>query len=552
MNGISTIRKFSRGYRHAGRYREILGILVKNGFGYLFENRRRIFSRGADAPLLNDDPGGRRLVRTLTELGPTFIKFGQMLSCRPDLLPEELIRALVKLQTDVPPFPREEAVRMLEKELGKPLDELFSVFPEDPSGSASVAQGYRAVLKDGREVFVKVQRPGILPRIMVDLEILGVLAEHLERSFPELAEIRPVKLAEDFRDGFLRELDFLNEAANMRAFARQFGDDDAVVIPEPIPGYCTRHILTMTYISALPFTDMEAIRKSGIDCGKIAELGVRLLQKQVFDAGFFHGDPHPGNMFVLPGPKIAYVDFGVMGRLTGRERGLLRKIAAAMFFDDMREMAYHVAALSENPEEVNVDALERELATLVSSHLHGSVNDLNVVQFVFDLNQLCYRRKLRMAPHLFRMFRAMGYADAMGRALVPDFNIMALLRPYVLKQSIAELNPLHRWKELLRGAGEWTELLRHAPHLTRQIMERLKDGRLTVRMDQPDTRKLAESVKLGARRVADALLISALLVVATLFIAFKVGPLCCGVSGFGGAAMAVALLMLAAYFFRKD
>ena len=387
---------------------------------------------------------------------------------------------------------------------------------------------------------------------MVDLEILGVLAEHLERSFPELAEIRPVKLAEDFRDGFLRELDFLNEAANMRAFARQFGDDDAVVIPEPIPGYCTRHILTMTYISALPFTDMEAIRKSGIDCGKIAELGVRLLQKQVFDAGFFHGDPHPGNMFVLPGPKIAYVDFGVMGRLTGRERGLLRKIAAAMFFDDMREMAYHVAALSENPEEVNVDALERELATLVSSHLHGSVNDLNVVQFVFDLNQLCYRRKLRMAPHLFRMFRAMGYADAMGRALVPDFNIMALLRPYVLKQSIAELNPLHRWKELLRGAGEWTELLRHAPHLTRQIMERLKDGRLTVRMDQPDTRKLAESVKLGARRVADALLISALLVVATLFIAFKVGPLCCGVSGFGGAAMAVALLMLAAYFFRKD
>lgn len=552
MNGINTIRKFSRGYRHAGRYREILSILVKNGFGYLFENRRRIFSRDPKSPLLNDDRGGSRLVRTLTELGPTFIKFGQMLSCRPDLLPEELIRALVKLQTDVPPFPYEEAVQVLEKELGKPLNELFASFPETPGGSASIAQGYRAVLKDGREVFVKVQRPGIMPRIMVDLDILGVLAEHLEKSFPELAEIRPVKLAEDFRDAFLQELNFLNEAANMRAFAQQFDGDDEVVIPEPIPGYCTRHILTMTYIDALPFTDMAAIRSSGIDCGKIAELGVRLLQKQIFDGGIFHGDPHPGNMFVLPGPKIAYVDFGVIGRLTSRERSLLRKIAGAMFFNDMREMAYHVAALSENPEEVNIDALERELATLVASHLHGSVNELNVVQFVFDLNQLCYRRKLRMAPHLFRMFRAMAYADSMGRALVPDFNIMALLRPYILKQSIAEMNPLRKWQDLLRGASEWSELLRHAPQLTRQIMERLKDGRLTIREEQPDVRKLAENVKLGARRMADALLISALLLAATLFIVFKIGPLCCGASGIGIAVLAAALLMLAAYFFRKD
>ena len=146
----------------------------------------------------------------------------------------------------------------------------------------------------------------------------------------------------------------------------------------------------------------------------------------------------------------------------------------------------------------------------------------------------------------------MAYADAMGRALVPDFNIMALLRPYVLKQSLTGLNPLRRWKELLQGAGEWTELLRHAPHLTRQIMERLKDGRLTIREEQPDVRKLAESVKLGARRVADALLISALLVAATLFIVFKIGPLCGGVSGIGGAAFAVALVMLAACFFRKD
>ena len=552
MNGIRTIRKFSRSYRHAGRYREILSILVKNGFGYLFEKRGRIFSRDAKTPLLNDDLGGSRLVRTLTELGPTFIKFGQMLSCRPDLLPEELIRALVKLQTDVPPFPREEAVQMLEKELGRPLNELFAVFAEAPSGSASVAQGYRATLKDGREVFVKIQRPGILPRIMVDLDILGVLAEHLEKSFPELEEIRPVKLAEDFRDAFLRELNFLNEAANMRAFAQQFRDDDGVVIPEPIAGYCTRHILTMSYIDALPFTDMAAIRASGIDCGRIAELGVRLLQKQIFDEGIFHGDPHPGNMFVLPGPKIAYVDFGVVGRLTSRERALLRKIAGAMFFNDMREMAYHVAALSENPEEVNVDALERELATLVTSHLHGSVNDLNVVQFVFDLNQLCYRRKLRMAPHLFRMFRAMGYADAMGRALVPDFNIMALLRPYILKQSLAEMNPIRRWKDFVQGAGEWAELLRHAPHLSRQILERLKDGRLTIREEQPDARKLAESVRRGAQRLADALLIAALLIAAPLFIIFKIEPLLCGISGFGAVAMTAAVLMLTAYFFRKD
>ena len=552
MNGIRTIRKFSRGYRHAGRYREILGILVKNGFGYLFEKRRRLFSGDSKPSLLSDYRGGGRLVKTLTELGPTFIKFGQMLSCRPDLLPDELIRALVKLQAEVPPFPHEEAVRMLEKELGRPLGELFAEFAEKPSGSASIAQGYRAVLKDGREVFVKVQRPGILPRIMVDLDILGLLAAHLEKSFPELAEIRPVKLWEDFRDGFLQELNFLNEAANMRAFAQQFRGDDGVVIPEPISGYCTKHILTMSYIDAISFRDMEAIRASGIDCGQVAELGVRLLQKQVFDEGLFHGDPHPGNMFVLPGPKIAYVDFGVMGRLTGRERYLLRKIAAAMFFNDMREMAYNVAALAENTEEIDTDELERELATLVASHLHGSVNDLNVVQFVFDIHQLCYRRKLRLAPHFFRMFRAMSYADAMGRALVPDFNIMALLRPYIMKQSIAEMNPFRKWKELLRGAEEWTELLRHAPHLGRQIMERLKDGRLTIREEQPDTRKLAESVKRGTRRIADALLTSALLIAATLLVIFKIGPQFCGISGFGAGTMAVALLMLATCFFGKD
>ena len=292
-SGIKTIRNISRTYRHIGRYRRIVGILLKNGFGFLFKDLKvfRLLgfsqkeldsSRMEAVPLVDYAP---RLRSTLIELGPTFVKLGQILSTRPDILPAELVNELALLRDHVPPFPFEQVRQIVKEELNGEVEDFFSEFDETASGAASVAQGHHAVLKDGTEVFVKVQRPGIRGDIMVDLEIMEYLASLIEGNEPELAFMKPTRIIEEFAESLERELDFHNEMTNMISFAKQFAGNEGIVIPKPRRELSTRRILVMDYIRGYRGDDLEGMRRDGIDLKAVAELGVKVLLEQFFEHG---------------------------------------------------------------------------------------------------------------------------------------------------------------------------------------------------------------------------------------------------------------------------
>ncbi len=548
MNGIRTLRNITRTYRHVKRYRQIFNIIMKNGFGYIFSDLKLympgkmgfLSSRNLESRQIAESKLAERFRATLVELGPTFVKLGQFLSTRPDILSNEMIEALSTLREKVPPFPFQDVQAIIRQELDGEIEDLFQEFSDKPAGSASIAQGYKARLKDGTRVFVKVQRPNIMNVIKVDLEILSYLALHLEENVPEMALFKPTKLVEDFADSLLKELDFHNEAANMLAFGRQFAMEEELVVPRPFSKYSTSKVLTMTYIEGIHATNPEKLRKAGMDIRHVGELGVKLLLAQFFDHGFFHGDPHSGNMFVLPGSKIAYIDFGVMGRLTEGDRNIIKKLVTMMYMDNYREMTKCILAMSELPDNVDADGLERDIASMVASHFHGNVEDLSMMDFTRDFYRLCYRRKLCLRPHFYSMIRALSYADAMGRELVPDFNIYRQLHPYMLRQSIERLNPVKHVKGTLELANDWIELAKMFPGAAETIIKMLKEGRLKVNHQIEDVSKLAKVMDNSLRNLAAGLVVAASLVSGALMLLARIPPLICDVSVLGFATFAVS------------
>ena len=508
---INTIRSISQTYRHINRYRQIVNILLKNGFGYLFRDVR-IYRPGNWSHLgAVPEQGSSRIRDTLAELGPTFIKLGQLFSCREDILPQGIINELKKLQDQVPPIPFEQVRQIIRNDLHADIGEIFQDFSRQPVGAASMAQGYRAVLKDGRKVFVKVRRPGIEKQMAVDLEILSYIVARVEHDVPQCRIFHLASMVETFADRLMREVDFHGEVANMEVFIRQHGRDDALVIPHPCKQYCTDNIIVMDFIDGIRGNDLDAIVRSGVDLQRLAENGIRLLLEQVFDYGFFHADPHPGNIFVMPGNRLCYVDFGSMGRITVRERQIMARGVAAMFSSDSHEMTRLVLELVELSDKPDMDSLECDLGALVDRHLRGNVAELCLVDFIGDFYSICRRYHLCLKPHFYEIVKAMGYAEAFGRQIAPQFNIYQQLRPFILRQTLRKFDLMSRIRQIFAGASDWEECLMGLPGMITPALQQLIDGRLKIRHEQEDVARLALQLRKSSQRLAWSILLSALL-----------------------------------------
>ncbi len=520
-----------RSYMHMNRYRQILTVLVRYGFEDLVDSLRvewhlraglRKRKRTAAHRL---ELGGRpaRVRLALEELGPTFVKLGQYMSTRADLIPLPYIRELEKLQDEVTPFPVQQVRETLEEELSSPLEQLFSQFEEEPLAAASIGQVHRAQLMDGTEVAVKVQRPGIRRMVEADLEILVNLAQRLERNYEEMEFYQPTQLAREFRRNLMKEMDYRQEAGNINRFQEQFATEPHVHVPRVFLELGNPRILIMEYVPGIKASQVARLREEGYDCPLLARRGADLIFKQVFDHGFFHADPHPGNVFVLPENTICYLDFGVMGYIDRSTRAVFVEVLYGVVRRDPVRTSESLLKLA-RWEEVNRRWLEQDVAEFMGQHLYRPLKELEVGRILQQLFELVARHRLRLPTDLFLLARAVTAAEGLGALLDPDFDLVGTARPYVARLYRERFHPREVAGTLVSTGADYAHLLRDLPGELREIMGQVKQGKIRIQLEQRGMERLLFTYDQITNRLAFAIVLASLVIGSSLVVFSGVGP----------------------------
>jgi ubiquinone biosynthesis protein len=425
-----------------------------------------------------DLPRGVRLRLALEELGPVFIKFGQMLSTRRDLLPDDIADELAKLQDDVPPFPEQQSIAIIEKALGKPVNELFASFESTPMASASVAQVHGAVLHDGKEAVVKVVRPDIEPIIRQDLALLFTLARLAEKYLPQGWRLRPVEVVSDYKLVILDELDLGREAANGCQLRRNFENSKLVYIPEVYWDYTCRNVLTMERISGIPVTDMEALRAKGTDLKLLGERGVEIFFTQVFRDSFFHADMHPGNIFVdvtdPADPTYIAVDCAIVGSLSEADQYYLGRNLLGIFRRDYREVAQLHVECGWVPPHTRVQDFESAMRAVCEPIFERPISEISFGQLLIYLFQTASRFDMEVQPSLVLLQKTLLNIEGLGRQLYPELNLWDTAQPFLEEWVQQRYSPQTILKKLQRQAPSWLEQL---PQLPEAVLESLQQSR---------------------------------------------------------------------------
>ena len=425
---------------------------------------------------------GVRLRRALEELGPVFIKFGQMLSTRRDLLPEDIADELAKLQDDVPPFPKEQSVAIIEKALGKPVAELFADFDATPMASASVAQVHAASLHSGEKAVVKVVRPDIEPVIRQDLALMFTLARLVARYLPEGWRLRPVEVVSDYKFVILDELDLGREAANASQLRRNFENSNLVYVPEVYWDYTCRNVFTMERISGIPVTDMETLRAKGTDLKVLGERGVEIFFTQVFRDSFFHADMHPGNIFVdatnPADPTYIAVDCAIVGSLSDADKYYLARNLLGIFRRDYHEVAQLHVECGWVPPQTRVQDFESAMRAVCEPIFEKPISEISFGQVLVYLFRTASRFDMEVQPSLVLLQKTLLNIEGLGRQLYPDLNLWDTAQPFLEEWVQERYSPQAVLRRLQRQAPSWLEQL---PQLPEVVLDNLQQPREIVR-----------------------------------------------------------------------
>lgn len=551
MLSIRKIGVIGRTYRHLNRYRQILSILIKYGFEDLVDRLKidqylevglQMISRkkGVREEKLT---GSERIRMALEELGSTYIKLGQILSTRPDLIPAKLISELAKLQDNVPPFTFKEAKQIIEKEFSLPLEELFASFEETPFGSASIGQVHKARLKDGDPVAVKVQRPGIKMVIEVDLEIMLHLATLMERHIEELAFHRPVKIVEEFTRTLEKETDYTIEAANIERFTRNFLGDPTLYIPKVYHGLTTARVLTMELVQGIKVSEVGQLEMAGLKPKIITERGADLILTQVFDHGFFHADPHPGNIFVLPDNVICLLDFGMTGSVDRTTREDFVELIDCVVRKDEYRAAQVLLKLTTWDTEPDLRLLEKEVAEFMGKHLYKSLKEIRIGKLIQHLFEMVSIHRLRIPPDLFLMMKALSTVEGVAVMLDPDFDMIARATPFIKKVKLARFYPDRIANDMIRIGAELFEFAQHFPRDLLEITRLIKQQKLTVKMEHEGLRDMLATHDQISNRISFSIIIAALIVGSALIVISKTPPFIYGISFIGIIGFLAAAVM---------
>ncbi len=534
---IRKIGLIGRTYRHINRYREIITVLFQHGFGDLITSSQiekyldfgKKFIPNRKVKKTTSLSRWERIRMVLEELGPTFIKFGQIMSNRPDILPEPLLIELEKLQDSVPPMPNEEAEKMIEQELGKPISELFNNFQKNPVASASIAQVHQAELKSGENVAVKVQRSGIQKIIETDLEIMFHLSLLMEKHIKEMDILNPVEIVKEFERSIRKEIDFNIEASHIERFARNFQTDMTIYVPEVYRDFSTKNILTMEFIEGIKVSDLKALKEAKINSLIVAEQGCDLILKQIFEHGFFHADPHPGNILILKDNITCFLDFGMMGTLLPKHQDYLGNIILGVVNKDSKKITETLLRLTGTYNIENRDQLEYRVSALVNQYTYIPFKEIKVGEFLNKLFKMLIDFKLRLPSDFYLLSKALITIEGVGTKLDPDFDMVAHIEPFAKDLLKKRLDPVKLAKDLYSSVAEFRLLIKDFPFEIREIIRQIKTGKLKVEFKHKGLEPMLIKHDQISNRIAFSIVLASLIIGSSLIVLSKIPPLWKGI-----------------------
>ena len=513
-----------RRVRNVGRMAQIVNVFARHGFWTFIREsgldrwltpdqfRNAEAESSAELPAERDLSLPVRLRMVLEELGPAFVKLGQVLAVREDLLPPEYLAELRKLHTQVEPLPYGIIRQRLEEELGAERLADFVKINQQPLAAGSIAQVHTAELASGEEVAIKVQRPNIKKQIETDLQLIATLATMLEKYIPELRSIRLPTMAAELSRAMSSELDFIREAGSTSKFAMNFRNVPYVVIPEIFWGYTTPRVLTMTYLRGTSPWDKVEIQRLGLDPVLLVEQGLEMFLKMVFVDGIYHGDLHPGNLLVLPENKVGVLDFGLVVRISKSTREHLAGLLVSLASEDYEQMVQHVVELSEPSPDFNLESFQHDLANAVAPFIGLRQKAIRSGGLLFDLAKISARHGVPLPQELIIFIKTLASFEGIGLHLNPDFEIISSCEKFTA-QIVKELySPENLRDQALIIARDGAALLRHAPLQLRRLLKAALDGDLRVQIDSESVDELGAILDRSSARLALSLLAAALFV----------------------------------------
>jgi ubiquinone biosynthesis protein len=492
-----------RSSRNLGRLSEIAQVAARHGFGYVLKRPADANGQGEGA-----SDRGRRLRLMLDELGPTFVKFGQLLSTRPDVVPPDIVSELRGLQDDASPIPFEQVRDAVEAELDLRMDRAFLEFDLAPLASASIGQVHRAVLPDGREVAVKVQRPAAAEQIEADLGLLYQAARLLRERVKALEFMDPQELVDEFARSIRLELDYGHEARNAEAFHRNFARDDRVVVPRVIRQYSTSRILTLEYLRGTQIADLDLDGMRPDERRDIAYALADAWMTMVFRHGFFHSDPHPANIFVLESGALGLVDFGQAGKLTDEDMARLTRLFVDAATENVGAIPRRLRELGVRYDPAREQEFRAELQVLFDRYYGTRLSDIDPIQVIREAFQLIYAMNLKLPSRFVILDKAIATLASVGQEVYPEFNVFEVAKPYARGLMADRFHPRAVSQQLRTEAIGLATVARDLPYQVSDVLDRLRDGTFQVRIENPGIDQIDDHIDKASNRMAVALVVA--------------------------------------------
>lgn len=527
---LNPFKRITRTYARIQRYRDIARVMFRHGFGDVVTRlglhrylpfRQRKHER---AYLREELSRYERIRIAFEELGPTFIKLGQLLSTRRDVVPEALAMELEKLQDEIPPFPTAEVQRIIEEEFGRPAGQVFRSLNTTALASASIAQVHEAWTREGDRVAVKIRRPKIREQVETDLEIMDHLASLAERMIEGADVFDLHRIVAQFARMIRKEMDFALEAANIKRFQNYFGADRRLYVLNVYPELSTPRILTMEYVTGVKITDLSKYPQHNLDPRTVAERGAELALEQVLTYGFFHADPHPGNILVRPGNVLCMLDYGTMGSLSDRLREQMSKLIIGFVEHDERRVTTAVYEIAGASSYANIEELEGEIANFIDDNLYKPLGDIQIGEVLSSLSQLLVRYRIHMPAPFFLMAKCFTTIEAIGRHLAPDFDLLQYLEPFAKRLVRERISIKKTAHDLYLTAADIRMMVRDAPREIRQIFGLFKNGELGFKFEHRGLDTLKHTLDQVSNRVTYGIVLAALIIGSSVMVLSDIPP----------------------------